>query len=209
MRDVLQSCVRTVRSSKQRFRFAPVRVASEEAGRGDEGVGRDVPPALTIISIVIKTALMKENVGSVLADASRLIRRAFDARARDIGVTRPQWQVLSLLVRHEGINQGGLAELLEVEPITVCRMVDRLQEADLVERRPDPADRRSWRLFLTEKARELLQQLRPVADAMLEQALDGVSENDRAALVSTLDRIRANLSRRAPEPLAVARVLNG
>ena len=152
---------------------------------------------------------MKENVGSVLADASRLLRRAFDARAREIGVTRPQWQVLSLLVRHEGINQGGLAELLEVEPITVCRMVDRLQEADLVERRPDPADRRSWRLFLTEKARELLQQLRPVADAMLEQALDGVSENDRIALVSTLDRIRANLSRRAPEPLAVAGVSNG
>ena len=62
--------------------------------------------------------------------------------------------MLSVLRRHEGINQGGLAEILEVEPITVCRMVDRLQEAGLVERRPDPADRRSWRLHLTAKAQD-------------------------------------------------------
>ena len=96
---------------------------------------------------------MDENLAAMLADTARLMRRSFDARARQIGVTRPQWRVLSVLRRHEGINQGGLAELLEVEPITVCRMVDRLQEAGLVERRPDPADRRSWRLFLTAKAR--------------------------------------------------------
>ena len=88
---------------------------------------------------------------SKLAESSRLVRRAFDARARAIGVTRPQWQVLSALRRHPGVNQGALADLLDVEPITVCRMVDRLQEAGLVERRPDPADRRSWRLHLLPK----------------------------------------------------------
>ena len=144
---------------------------------------------------------MKDNLGSVLSDVSRLMRRSFDARARDIGVTRPQWQVLSVLRRHEGINQGGLAEILEVEPITVCRMVDRLQEADLVERRTDPGDRRSWRLFLTGKAHELLGHLRPLADDMLEQALDGVDGGDRVTLMATLDRIRHNLSRRPGEPM--------
>lgn len=135
-------------------------------------------------------------MGAKLADTSRLIRRAFDARARSIGVTRPQWQVLTVLRRHEGINQGGLAERLDVEPITVCRMVDRLQEADLVERRADPTDRRSWRLFLTAKAEALLQQLRPLAEEMLAEALDGVSEADRATLAQALDKIRQNLTRR-------------
>ena len=143
---------------------------------------------------------MEENIAALMSDASRMMRRSFDARARSIGVTRPQWQVLSVLRRHEGINQGGLAELLEVEPITVCRMVDRLQEAELVERRPDPADRRSWRLFLSAKAHELLQTLRPMADEMIEQALDGVSDGERQVLRVALDRIRQNLAQRPASP---------
>lgn len=147
---------------------------------------------------------MTENLAVVLSDVSRLLRREFDARARDIGVTRPQWQVLTVLRRNEGVNQGGLAELLEVEPITVCRMVDRLQEADLVERRADPADRRSWRLFLTGKAQELLAQLRPFADEMIEEALVGVAESDRAAVRRALEQMRQNLSRRPAEPLVAS-----
>lgn len=146
---------------------------------------------------------MDENIGLMLADAARLMRRSFDARARVIGATRPQWQVLSMLRRHEGINQGGLAEILDVEPITVCRMVDRLQEAGLVERRPDPADRRSWRLFTTSKAHILVDQLRPLADAMFEQALEGISAAERTKLVQMLDQIRQNLTRR-PTETAVA-----
>ncbi|UVO52663.1 MarR family winged helix-turn-helix transcriptional regulator [Sphingomonas sp. SUN039] len=144
---------------------------------------------------------MDENPGSRLADVARLMRRSFDARARGIGVTRPQWQVLSALRRHEGVNQGKLADLLDVEPITVCRMVDRLQEADLVERRTDPADRRSWRLYLTAKAHDLLGHLRPLAEEMIEEAFDGVDQNDRVRLMATLDRIHQNLSRRPPEPM--------
>lgn len=146
---------------------------------------------------------MDENLFSLVGDVSRMARRAFDARAREIGVTRPQWQVLVMLRRHEGVNQGGLAELLDVEPITVCRMVDRLQEADLVERRPDPADRRSWRLFLTGKAEDLLSQLRPLGEAMEAQALSGVSDQERAALVAALDRIRSNLAPRASGKVVV------
>lgn len=147
-----------------------------------------------------------ENLGALLSDSSRLIRRSFDARARAIGVTRPQWQVLTMLARHEGVNQGGLADLLDVEPITVCRMVDRLTEADLVERRADPADRRSWRLFLTKKARELLGQLRPLAEALVDEALEGVSHDEREALRATLEKIRQNMSRR---PVDGGRAANG
>ena len=136
-----------------------------------------------------------ENLGSMLADTSRLLRRSFDVRARDIGVTRAQWQVLTTLLRHEGVNQGGLAELLDVDPITVCRMVDRLQDATLVERRADPADRRSWRLFLTPRAHDLLAQLRPLADALIEEALAGIDLAERDRLRDLLDRVRENLSR--------------
>lgn len=142
-----------------------------------------------------------ENLGSMLADTSRLLRRSFDGRARDIGVTRAQWQVLTTLLRHEGVNQGGLAELLDVEAITVCRMVDRLQEAALVERRADPADRRSWRLFLTPRAHELLAQLRPLAEALIDEALSGIDDGERDRLRDLLDKIRDNLSRRPVEAL--------
>lgn len=142
-----------------------------------------------------------ENVGTLVSDVARLLRRAFDERARDLGMTRPQWQVLSLLSRHQGINQGGLADLLEVEPITLCRMIDRLQEAGLVERRRDPADRRAWRLFLSDKAYALLDELRPVADEMLEATLEGLTEEERGILVGALDRMRQNLSRKPPHPL--------
>jgi DNA-binding MarR family transcriptional regulator len=144
---------------------------------------------------------MDENLGSMVADISRLIRRSFDERARGIGVTRPQWRVLTVLLRNEGINQGGLADLLEVEPITLCRMVDRLQEAGLVERRADPDDRRAWQLYLTGKARELLSQLRPLAESMFDEALDGLSGAEQAKLMASLERIRQNLSRKTPQPV--------
>ncbi|MDE2301867.1 MAG: MarR family transcriptional regulator [Sphingomonadales bacterium] len=139
---------------------------------------------------------MEENFGTLLAQVARLMRRSFDERARGIGVTRPQWQVLSLLTRHEGINQGGLADILEVEPITLGRMIDRLQEADLVERRPDPADRRAWRLFITDRGNALFDQLRPCAEETIEIAIDGLDAGQRAALTAMLMRIRANLTRR-------------
>ena len=144
---------------------------------------------------------MSETIGFLLNDTARLFRRAFNARTRDSGITALQWRLITYLKRHEGIRQGPLAELIEVEPITLSRMVDRLVEAELVERRADPADRRSWRLFLTDKAQALLAELRPLAEAMLEEALEGIDEADRALLRETLERMRATLSRRPAEPL--------
>lgn len=141
---------------------------------------------------------MDENIGTMLAQVSRLMRRSFDERARAIGVTRPQSHVLAILARHEGINQGALAEILEVEPITAGRMIDRLQDGELVERRADPGDRRAWKLHLTPRGNELLDKLRPFALETYEVALDGIGETERAALMATLERIRANLSRKSP-----------
>ena len=145
---------------------------------------------------------MSDNIGQIMSDVSRLMRRAFDERARGIGVTRTQWQVLTMLARHEGINQGGLAELLDVEPITLCRMVDRLQEAGMVQRRADPSDRRAWRLFLTERANGLLGDLRPLALSLFDEAMNGLSTVERDALHLMLERIRVNLSRRPTTELA-------
>jgi DNA-binding MarR family transcriptional regulator len=140
---------------------------------------------------------MDENVGTLMAQVARLLRRSFDERARSIGVTRPQWQVLGLLKLHAGSNQGALAEMLEVEPITLGRMVDRLQEAGLVERRADPTDRRAWLIHLTGKGEDLLDQLRPLGVDTLDDALEGLSQVERDQFVAVLDRVRSNLSRKA------------
>jgi len=141
---------------------------------------------------------MSENIGILLNHVSRLMRRSFDERARTLGVTRPQWQVLGILRRNAGINQGGLAEILEVEPITAGRMIDRMQDADLVERHPDPADRRAWRLYLTSRGEKLLDQLRPYAEETIALALEGLSESDRQSMLANLTTMRSNLTRKIP-----------
>lgn len=137
---------------------------------------------------------MSDSLAFLISDVSRLMRRRFDERARAIGVTRAQWRTLTTLSRHEGINQGGLADLLEVEPITLCRMIDRLAEAGLVERRSDPGDRRAWLIFLTDKARPLIAQLRALADDMMELALSGIDDAERAGVFAIIGRIRNNLN---------------
>lgn len=137
---------------------------------------------------------MKDSLGFLIGDVSRLVRRRFDERARLIGVTRPQWRALTALSRAEGVQQGALAELLEVEPITLCRMIDRLEEAGLVERRRDPDDRRAWNLYLTDKARPLIERLRVIAEEVFSTALADIPEPAVAALTETLTRMRSNLS---------------
>ena len=137
---------------------------------------------------------MSDSLGFLISDVSRLMRRRFDERARLMGVTRTQWRALTTLKRHEGINQGGMADLLEVEPITLSRMIDRLEEANLVERRPDPADRRAWQIFLTPKALPILDQLRVLAEGMIEAALFGLDAAQRDQLMASLATIRTNLN---------------
>src|SRR5436190_20361761 len=100
------------------------------------------------------------HLGFLLHDVARLLRTRFDQRARALGLTRAQWSVLAHLSRQEGLNQSALADVLEVEPITLARLLDRLEAARLVERRPDPADRRARLLYLTAPARPLLDDMR-------------------------------------------------
>ncbi len=135
-----------------------------------------------------------DTIGVLVSDAARLLRRRFDARARSIGVSRAQWQVLIALARTQGCNQAALADRLEVETITVGRMVDRLEEAGLVERRADPHDRRAWCLYLTARATDLLHDLEPVADEVRAEMLAGLSDAEQAQLRSLLQRVRSNLS---------------
>lgn len=137
---------------------------------------------------------MRTALTSQIAEISRLVRRSFDGRVRPLGVTRAQWQVLAALKRQEGMTQAALAEAIDSEPITVCRIVDRLQDAGHVERRADPADRRSWRLFLTDSGRSVLEELMPHAHALHEDAFAGFDEVERETLGAMLDRVRSNLS---------------
>jgi DNA-binding MarR family transcriptional regulator len=137
---------------------------------------------------------MTDPIGFLLSDTARLVRRRFDDLARSIGVTRAQWRVLTALTRHEGQTQGALAELLEVEAITLCRMIDRLEEAGHVERRRSPVDRRAWNIYLTDRARPLIDQLRAIADQVIDRALAGIDPQDRDRLTDLLTQIRGNLS---------------
>ena len=143
--------------------------------------------------------LMNDDMAFLIGDVSRLMRRRFDERARRIGVTRQQWRVLLKLGRHEGATQGTLAELLEVEPITLCRMVDRLVEAHLVERRRDPADRRAWNIYLTDRAYPLIDKLRGVADTLFAEVMDGIDRDALQAMSDTLAQLRTNLQAATPK----------
>jgi DNA-binding MarR family transcriptional regulator len=133
------------------------------------------------------------SLGSLLNDVSRLIRKKFDQRAKDLHLTRAQYYLLAKLSRHEGINQVGLAELLEVEPISAARLVDRMEAAGWVERRADPADRRARRLFLTPKSRPVIERMRRIASGIYEEALAGLDRAERERLIALLTHARRNL----------------
>jgi DNA-binding MarR family transcriptional regulator len=139
---------------------------------------------------------MEENPAFLMADAARLFRKAFNARARELGLTGQQWRVLVVIRRNPGIRQSVAAEMLEVEPITLSRMVDRLTDAGMVERRADPNDRRAWALFLTAAAEPLMDQMRAMAEALTQDAMEGCTVAERQQLTRLVERYRANLSRR-------------
>ncbi|WP_397594650.1 MarR family winged helix-turn-helix transcriptional regulator [Sphingorhabdus sp.] len=142
---------------------------------------------------------MSEDLGFLIADTARLMRRAFDERVRTHSMTRAQWRVLGLLLRFGGSTQVTLAEMMDVEPITAARMIDRLQEAGLVERRADPSDRRAWRIHLTAKGESKLEELRPTALSLYEDAVSGLNQAQQAELETMLNIIRSNLTRKSAE----------
>ncbi len=130
-----------------------------------------------------------------LGETSRLIRRVFDREVASLGITSAQWRVLLRLNREPGLKQVELADRLDVEPITACRMVDRLEEAGLVERRRDPEDRRAWRLELTPKATPVVERLKALAEEMSVLAFAGVSQAEVDQVRGVLARVRDNVAR--------------
>ena len=128
-----------------------------------------------------------------LGETSRMLRRQFNRHAAVHGATSAQWRAMFRLSREPGMKQVELADRLDVEPITAGRIVDRLEEAGLVERRRDPVDRRSWRLFLTDKADPLIERLKVLAENCLSGALAGISDQEIVALRTTLEKIRENM----------------
>ena len=138
------------------------------------------------------------HLGFLLHDVARLLRKRFDQRARALGLSRAQWSVLAHLSRNEGIRQAALADILEVEPITLARLLDRLEESGLVERRADPTDRRARLLYLRGPAHPILEQMRVLGAETREEALAGIPLERREALIETLIEMKRNISSRTP-----------
>jgi DNA-binding MarR family transcriptional regulator len=140
-----------------------------------------------------------DNFGFEVAETAHVMRREFDRRAAALGVTRAQWRVLARLGRRDGVRQIDLADALDLEAITLSRMIDRLAAAELVERCPDEHDRRAWNIWLTPKARPLVDKLTRIGEVFLADALEGISAEERRVTQDVLARIRNNLSKSGVE----------
>jgi MarR family transcriptional regulator, transcriptional regulator for hemolysin len=139
----------------------------------------------------------ERSFGYVLFETSRLMSKRFDQRARFLGLTRAQCQVLVHLARQEGINQARLADLLELEPISLARCLDRMEQAGWIERRLDPSDRRARLLYMTDKARPLFDQILDVGYQTRAEALSGLTQDERDQLLDLMQRVRGNLGHAA------------
>ena len=129
----------------------------------------------------------------IINDVARLLRTFADHEARRFGMTRAKWAVLARLDRFEGLKQAELAEMLDLQPITLTRLLDRLCDNGLIERRPDPDDRRAKRLFLTPAARPLLERLSDLGEDLMATALAGLDPSTIAALLGNLSTVKENL----------------
>jgi MarR family transcriptional regulator for hemolysin len=130
----------------------------------------------------------------LLHDVGRLLRVDADKRARAAGMTRAQWGILLWLERQPGMSQKELAELLEVEPISVARLVDRLEARGLVERRPDPKDRRIWRLHLGAPAHPALREIHRHRAAMLRRLTEGADPATLETMIEALITMKTTLT---------------
>ncbi|MBS0194175.1 MAG: MarR family transcriptional regulator [Proteobacteria bacterium] len=131
-------------------------------------------------------------LGFLIADVTRLYRREFDRRAARYGLTRVQWRALRRIGRAQGMTQVELAEDLELAPIAVGRVLDRLEKADFVERRPDPKDRRCWRLHLAVGSAQVMAGVDGIADALVSEVFAGIPQADLEAV----ERVMATFKQR-------------
>lgn len=147
------------------------------------------------------------NLGFLLIEVTRLLRKDFErrVRTRDLALTQIQWRAIANLSRSEGITQVVLADRLEIKPITMTRLIDRLAGAGWVERRPDPTDRRAVRLYLTDEAQPLVKQLQLLAAGTRDTALAGLSAAARRELLDALQHMKSNLLSAQEQDTASAR----
>lgn len=131
--------------------------------------------------------------GYLLNDVTLLVRKHFDRRASKFGLTRAQWRAVKVLNLREGLRQNELADFLEMEPIAVGRVIDRLQSAGFVERRPDPKDRRAWRLHTTEQARGVVDDMEVIGRGLRRDATVGISLDELQQALAVITRIKENL----------------
>jgi MarR family transcriptional regulator, transcriptional regulator for hemolysin len=148
----------------------------------------------------------KREFAFTVMDVARLLKTYADQRARQFGISRAQWAVLIRINRNEGLKQSELAELLDLQPISLTRLLDRLADNGLIERRPDPNDRRANRLYLKPAARPLLARLAELGADMMETVLAGLDDKaiDRMLkeLVLVKDNLRAAIGANAQQPEA-------
>lgn len=128
-----------------------------------------------------------------LNDVARMLRTYADYKAAQFGITRAQWAVLVQLDRSEGMKQSELAEMLDLQPISLTRLLDKLAECSLIERRADPIDRRAKRLFLTAAAHPLLEKLGDLGEDLMSTALQGVTRESVEQMVVQLGIVKENL----------------
>ncbi|MBN9256018.1 MULTISPECIES: MarR family transcriptional regulator [unclassified Mesorhizobium] len=140
------------------------------------------------------------NISFVLHDVARLLRKRFEQRSRASGLTRAQWQVLAYLSLHEGIHQNKLADLIEIMPITLARLLDKMEARGFIERRPNPADRRAWLLYLKPAAHPLIEIMRANGQKTRDEAFAGLSEEAQQQLLQTLCLIKSNLLEACTQP---------
>ncbi|MEO7323613.1 MAG: MarR family transcriptional regulator [Dokdonella sp.] len=129
----------------------------------------------------------------LMQDVTRHLRTHFDRRATQFKLTRAQWRALKTIRRKEGVSQTELADFLDMQPIPVGRVIDRLEKTDYIERRADPADRRRWRLYLTPKAHAVVDEMEVIASGLRDDALRDVKRVDFETLLRVLAQIKDNL----------------
>jgi MarR family transcriptional regulator for hemolysin len=135
----------------------------------------------------------KREIAFSINDVARLLRTYADHKAASFGLTRAKWAVLARLDRFEGLKQNELADMLDLQPISLTRLLDRLSENGLIERRSDPNDRRAKRLFLTPAAHPLLERLSELGEDLMTTALAGLDQSETSALLTSLTTIKENL----------------
>jgi MarR family transcriptional regulator for hemolysin len=136
---------------------------------------------------------LEREVAFNINDVARLLKTYADQRARDLGMTRAQWAVLARIERSEGLKQCELADTLDLQPITLTRLIDRLCDGGLIERRPDPDDRRAKRLYLTPAARPVLDGLTRLGQDIMATVLAGIEPGAVEQLLAHLLTLKTNL----------------